>query len=161
MAEYQSFTRRTALTDFYPLPRSVLDRGLTAVALLLYAVLLDRATLSRKNSWTDDDGRVYVIYPIEKLADTLRVRPTAVKRHLTELERGGLIERQRPVKNGPSHIFLRIPKESGSPVGQQQNAPSDGAETTRSRGRKVAVNNRREQRNYNDLYYQHGEDESL
>ena len=123
------FTQQTALTGYYPVPREVLKLNLPTTAILLYAVLLDRATLSKKSGWMDEAGRVYVIYPIEKLALTIHVSETAVKRHLAELERDGLIERQRPVGNGPSHIFVNIPEESRSTAEGQQNAPSEGAKT--------------------------------
>lgn len=161
IADLHPFTRQTALTGYYPIPREVLNRDLPPTAILLYAVLLDRATLSRKNGWTDDAGRVYVVFPIEKLAETLHVSETAVKRHLAELTQDGLIERQRPVGNGPSHIFLNIPEESKSTAEQQQNAPSESAKTPRPTGQKRTTNNRRKQEKISDSYYQHKEDESL
>ena len=161
IAELHSFTRQTALTGYYPVPREVLNHSLPPTAILLYAVLLDRATLSRKNEWIDKAGRVYVVYPIEKLAETLHVSETAVKRHLAELTRDGLIERQRPVGNGPSHIFVNIPEESRSTAEQQQNAPSESAKTPRPTGQNRTPNNRRKQEKISDSYYQHKEDESL
>lgn len=161
IAELHPFTRQTALTGYYPVPREVLNRDLPPTAILLYAVLLDRATLSRKNGWTDEAGRVYVVYPIEKLAETLHVSETAVKRHLAELEADGLIERQRPVGNGPSHIFVNIPEESRSTIEGQPNAPSESAKTPRPTGQNRTPNNRRKQEKISDSYYQHKEDESL
>ena len=161
IAENHPFTRQTALTGYYPVPRELLNRNLPSTAILLYAVLLDRATLSRKNGWTDEAGRVYVVYPIEKLAETLHISETAVKRHLAELTQDGLIERQRPVGNGPSHIFVNIPEESKSTAEQQPNAPSESAKTLRPSGQKRTTNNRRKQEKISDSYYQHKEDESL
>jgi len=38
---------------------------------LTYALLLDRARLSQLNGWTDEAGRVYIIFPIEKIAEML------------------------------------------------------------------------------------------
>ena len=161
IADLHPFTRQTTLTGYYPVPRELLNHNLPPTAILLYAVLLDRATLSRQNGWTDKAGRVYVVYPIEKLAETLHVSETAVKRHLAELERDGLIERQRPVGNGPSHIFVNIPQESKSTAEQQQNAPSESAKTPRPTGQNRTPNNRRKQEKISDSYYQHKEDESL
>lgn len=155
------FTQQTTLTGYYPVPREVLKLNLPTTAILLYAVLLDRATLSKKSGWMDEAGRVYVIYPIEKLALTIHVSETAVKRHLAELEREGLIQRQRPVGNGPSHIFLSIPEESKSTTERQQNAPSERSKTPRPTGQKGTAINKTEQRKITDFYYQHREDESL
>lgn len=161
IADLHPFTRQTALTGYYPVPRDVLNHNLPPTAILLYAVLLDRATLSRKNGWKDEAGRVYVLYPIEKLAETLHVSETAVKRHLAELTRDGLIERQRPVGNGPSHIFVNIPEESKSTAEGQPNAPSKSAKTPRPTGQNRTPNNRRRHEIISDSYYQHKEDESL
>ena len=78
-------------------------------AKLLYALLLDRATLSRKNNWTDEQGRIYVVYPIPKLAQTLGCSFSSITRSLTELTNAGLIERTRSGFSKPSRIFLKIP----------------------------------------------------
>ena len=63
------FCLDSALTGYLPLPRELLRMEKPATAMLLYAVLLDRATLSQKNRYADKTGHVYVIYPIEKLAE--------------------------------------------------------------------------------------------
>ena len=73
------FTLSTSLTGYMPIPRELLDMELPSTAILLYAVLLDRATLSQKNGYSDGTGAVYVIYPIDKLAETLSISDTAVK----------------------------------------------------------------------------------
>lgn len=43
------YTREGGLTNYLPLPRPLLELDLSGTALLLYALLLDRATLSQKN----------------------------------------------------------------------------------------------------------------
>ena len=68
MEQKTPFRLDTKLTGYYPLPRELLNMELPSTALVLYAVLLDRMTLSRKNGYADEKGCVYVIYPIEKLA---------------------------------------------------------------------------------------------
>lgn len=146
----------TVLTGFMPVPREVLELELPSTAILLYGLLLDRATLSQKNGYADPGGWVYVIYPVERLADTLHISDTAVKRHLKELEDKGLIRRRREIKNGASHIYLCLP--TGSIRGTK--CPGDIPKTHRSTGTKVPPNNHKKQtERYND--YQCGEDESL
>lgn len=51
------------MTNYYPLPRSLLKLELPSTALLLYSILLDRATLSQKNGFTDPGGWVFVVTP--------------------------------------------------------------------------------------------------
>ena len=150
------FTTDTALTGYMPLPRELPEMGLPSTAVLLYAALLDRGTLSQKNSYADSSGQVYVIYPVEHLAETFQISTTAVKRHLRELEAKGLIRRCREVRNGANHIYLCLPTGS---CGETNRTPG-GTKMPPPRGRKVPPNNRRKQQEQNNNY-QHGEDESL
>lgn len=151
----------TKLTDYFPLPRSVLELSLPSTALLLYSVLLDRATLSQKNGYTDELGKVYVVYPIESLAQTLHISNTAVKRHLRALENRGLIKRVHHAKNQPSHIYLRVPEPCILVPPEGQICTITGAKMPHVTGRKVPTNNKRKQTILNDSYYQHSEEESL
>lgn len=151
----QPYKLDTALTGYMPVPRELLAMELPSTAILIYAALLDRATLSQKNNYAEL-GWVYVIYPIEKLAQALSISDTAVKRHLRELEDRGLIHRQRQKGNGPNRIYLNL--TTGSVKGT--NCPGKDAKRGTSTGRKVPANNQNKQHNQSN-YYQHGEDESL
>lgn len=154
------FTLTTSLTGYMPVPREILEMELPSTAVLLYAVLLDRATLSQKNRYSDGTGAVYVIYPIDKLAETLSISDTAVKRNLKILEQKGLIWKTREIKNGPNHIFLNIPEGSKKPLSTDTFRPVIGTKRTTCTGQNVPANNKKKQRE-KENYYQHGEDESL
>lgn len=106
---FDDLTVCTPLPRYLPFPKFLLDAQLSHTAKLLYALLLDRATLSRKNNWTDEQGRIYVVYPIPKLAQTLGCSFSSITRSLTELTNAGLIERTRSGFSKPSRIFLKIP----------------------------------------------------
>ena len=154
------FTLSTALTGYMPIPRELLEMGLPSTAILLYAVLLDRATLSQKNKYSDGTGAVYVIYPIDKLAETLSISDTAVKRNMKVLEQKGLIWKIRETKNGPNHIFLNIPEGSKKLFSTETFPPVVSAKMLLHTGKKVPTNNKKK-RHEKENYYQHGEDESL
>ena len=154
------FTLSTALTGYMPVPRELLEMELPSTAVLLYAVLLDRATLSQKNKYSDRTGSVYIIYPIDKLAETLSISDTAVKRNLKVLEQKGLIWKVRETKNGPNHIFLNIPEGSKKTLATETFRPVVGTKMTTHTGQKVPTNNKKK-RHEKENYYQHGEDESL
>ena len=139
------FALSCRLQDYYPLPRDILQKNIPATAMLLYAVLLDRATLSQKNSWTDETGRVYVIYPKEKLAETLGSSLSTVKRQLNALEAAGLITRDRPSGFCASRIFVNVPKMTAEEVKCEP----------------ASVQDRTPSNLNNNLTYQHCEDESL
>ena len=70
ISDYLTVT--TPLPRYLPYARFLLDTDLSHTAKLLYTLLLDRATLSQKNNWVDDQGRIYVIYPLSNLAKDLR-----------------------------------------------------------------------------------------
>ena len=55
----------TRLPPYLPYPRFLLQADLTQTAKLLYALLLDRATLSQANGWLDEGGRIYLVFPIQ------------------------------------------------------------------------------------------------
>ena len=75
------------LPQYLPYARFLLDADLSHTAKLLYTFLLDRATLSQRNNWVDDHGRIYVIYPLSNLAKDLGCCVSSVTRSFTELEK--------------------------------------------------------------------------
>ena len=156
----RAYTLETELTGYMPLPRELTQLDLPSTAVLIYAALLDRGTLSRKNGYADEEGRVYVIFPVERLAETFHISDTAVKRHLKELEAIGLIRRSRTKRHSPSHIYLKIPSGSIRETGEGTNCPGSGAKTDLTKAKKVPPNNRRKQLKKSD-YYQRSEEESL
>lgn len=101
----------TRLPPYLPYPRFLLQADLTQTAKLLYALLLDRATLSQSNGWLDESGRIYLVFPIEKIAAALDRSTMTVKTALSELEDAGLIERRRSGFSKPNRIYVKLPPE--------------------------------------------------
>ena len=97
------------LPQYLPYARFLLDTDLSHTAKLLYTLLLDRATLSQKNNWVDNQGRIYVIYPLSNLAKDLDCCISSVTRSFTELEKANLVERVRYGFSKPSHILPKVP----------------------------------------------------
>ena len=64
-------TAETELPAYLPYPRFLLKMDISHTAKLLYALLLDRSTLSQKNGWQDSEGRTYIVYPIAEIAEML------------------------------------------------------------------------------------------
>ena len=93
ISEY--LTTQTPLPPFLPYPRFLLELDLSQTAKMTYALLLDRATLSQKNLWTDERGFVFVIFTICSLAEQLGRSTVSVSSALKELDAAGLIERRR------------------------------------------------------------------
>ena len=78
---------KTLLPRCYPLPQFLLDLNISSTSKILYAVLLNRANLSQKNAWQDEQGQVYCVYTIEELAADMNKGKTAIKNSLNELSK--------------------------------------------------------------------------
>ena len=107
IAEY--ITAETIIPPYLPYPRFLLKMDLSQTAKLLYALLLDRSTLSQKNGWTDDEGRVYIVYPIAEIAEILDKSRTTIQDTLNELAAVGLMERKRTRFAAANHIYVKVP----------------------------------------------------
>ena len=57
-------------------------------AKMLYGLLLDRMYLSSRNGWYDDQGRVYIYYPVEEIEETMGCGHSKAVRLLAELDDG-------------------------------------------------------------------------
>ena len=140
------------LPQYLPYARFLLDADLSHTAKLLYTLLLDRATLSQKNNWVDDRGRIYVIYPLSNLAKDLGCCVSSVTRSFAELEKAELAERVRSGFSKPSHILLKVPHTvQNCAVTVCKNAEHDCAETSSVIAQKCTPN----QRNKNSLKDNH------
>ncbi len=65
---------------------------LSHTAALAYALLLNRPRFSRLNGWTDEAGRINLIFPVEKIAPALNRSLSSAKNALAELSAAGLTE---------------------------------------------------------------------
>ena len=127
MTDYMAID--TDLPPYFPYPHFLMDMDLSHTAALTYALLLDRAHLSQLNGWTDDAGRVYLIFPVEKIAAALNRSLSATKNALGELAAAGLIERKRRGQFLPNLIYVKLPDGQKSIPPQMDNELSiTGAE---------------------------------
>ena len=140
------------LPQYLPYARFLLDADLSHTSKLLYTLLLDRATLSQKNNWVDNQGRIYVIYPLSHLAKDLGCCVSSVTRSFAELEKAELAERVRSGFSKPSHILLKVPHTvQNCAVTVCTSTQSDCAETHSMVAQKCTPN----QRNKNNLKDNH------
>ena len=68
----QELTKDTHLPPYMAYPKFLLAVDISETAKLVYILLLDRARLSMKNDWVDEQGKAYVFYPIRELAEDSR-----------------------------------------------------------------------------------------
>ena len=136
------------LFSFYRLPKALFVdprfRGISAESKILYGLLLDRMGLSVKNDWTNDTGRVYIIFTTEEIMEALYCADNKATKLMKELEGVGLIERKRQglgkpnliyVKNFIEGNFLKCPNDTSVSV---QNTVHD---VSKGHGNKTEINN--------------------
>lgn len=119
-------------------------KDLSTDAKTLYGILLDRMGLSVKNGWLDEQGRVYIIFPVQEVMDALGCADNKATKLFRELEKFGLIERKRRGLGKPNLIYV---KNFADPRCRNRGKNGSGAadsaqqETAKSRGNKTEWNN--------------------
>ena len=74
-------------------------------AKLLYAFILRRAELSRKNRWADEYGRIYLYYPICEVVVLLHCGRQKAVNTLRELQYAELIDIRKQGCGKPNRIY--------------------------------------------------------
>lgn len=87
---------------FYRIPKALFSdpyfKKLSCEAKVLYGLLLDRMSLSVKNKWFDEQGRVYILFKVEDVSEHMGCcKQTAIKlfAELDSQKGIGLIEKKR------------------------------------------------------------------
>ena len=96
---------------FFRLPKCLVNNvyfaELSADAKLLYAFFLDRVSLSIKNGWIDDKGRVFIYYSVKRVCKDLNCGAQKACKLLDELEKAGALERKRQGPGKPNKLYLK------------------------------------------------------
>lgn len=123
--------------------RDIKFKDLSTDAKTLYGILLDRMGLSVKNGWLDEQGRVYIIFPVQEVMDALGCADNKATKLFRELEKFGLIERKRRGLGKPNLIYV---KNFADPRFRNREKNGSGAadsaqqKTAKSRGNKTEWN---------------------
>lgn len=100
--------------SYFRIPRLLITsprfNGISVEAKLLYGLLLDRMGLSYKNGWLEEDGRVYIYYTIEEIAEDLNCKRDKAMKLLAELDSDngiGLVVKKRQGQGKPSKLYIK------------------------------------------------------
>ena len=89
--------------SFYRVPKALVKADLfqkmSGDAKLLYAVLLDRISLSIKNGWQDKHGNAYIICTIEEVMDSIHCARQKAVKLLDELEQCSCTVKKQATEN--------------------------------------------------------------
>ena len=117
------------LFSYFRIPKALFQdhrfRQLSTDARTLYGILLDRMSLSVKNGWLDEQGRVYIIYTVREVQESLCCAEHKAVKLFRELEDIDLIRSQTPwsgqtqpdLRQG---LFLRLAKSASTELPKQQ-----------------------------------------
>ena len=108
MADFEYFrAEESDQFSFFRIPKALFTEkefaSLSTDAKLLYGILLDRISLSKKNGWIDGDGYVYIIYTIAELQGNNRPSVIYVKNFV------------KRIRGKPVRYFASGTPETGNP----------------------------------------------
>ena len=147
------------LFSFYRIPKALFQeprfQSLSTDAKTLYGILLDRMSLSAKNGWLDEQGRVFIIFTIEDVKRALCCADNKATKLLRELEEFGLIERKRRGLGKPSLVYVKnFSAESSKSIFQNRDFHDSGGfksasqDPAKSRCNKTDENNTEKSETY-------------
>lgn len=97
--------------SYYQIPQELFVNNLYKTKLnsdskILYAFLLDRLSLSQKNHWFDEYGRVYLIFTREEVQDKLNLSDKTVTKAFKQLIDVNLVKEKRQGLGKPNLIYV-------------------------------------------------------
>jgi hypothetical protein len=115
ISQYRFYTEKEEVTlRFYQTPKALFKnpryRGLSLGSKLMYSILRDRLDMSIENNWKDDNGFIYLIFSIEKLANLLEIDRKAVMRYKKLLVEYKLIIDKRLGQGRSNRIYVLKPE---------------------------------------------------
>ena len=93
-------------------PRRNTLRDISNDAKVLYALLLDRASISRQNGYVEPDGTIRLYFTLEQAQTKLHRSRQSATRIFRELEYSGLIIRKKQGLGKPALITLNYPADA-------------------------------------------------
>lgn len=89
-------------------PAALMELHISSTAKIMYCRMLDAALAA---GIPDENGFLFVHYPIMELAGDISRCSMTVKRSMNELENAGLIRRMRQGTGKPNRIYVLVPKK--------------------------------------------------
>lgn len=106
------YSHEIDMFTFYRIPKALFSfeySELDCEAKVLYGLLLDRASLSKKNHWTDQLDRVYIYFERMEAGELLGVKKEKTIKLFKELQQYDLIEDVRQGRGKANRIYVKKP----------------------------------------------------
>lgn len=109
------FTTESLSASYIPFPRFLMEDSLADLsndAKVLYALMLDRASISKVNGFIEADGTIRLYFTVEQAQKKLHRSRQSATRIFRELEYSGLINRKKQGLGKPAVITLNYPADA-------------------------------------------------
>lgn len=97
--------------SFFKIPKILytdsIFKTLSSDAKVLYAILLDRMSLSMKNGWLDEENKVFIIFTVDEIEETMNIGRNKAINIMKEIQDFGLIEKKRRGLGKPNIIYVK------------------------------------------------------
>lgn len=97
--------------SFFKIPKILytdsIFKTLSSDAKVLYAILIDRMSLSMKNGWLDEENKVFIIFTIDEIEETMNIGRNKAVNIMKEIQDFGLIEKKRRGLGKPNIIYVK------------------------------------------------------
>lgn len=113
--KFLKFTSESLSASYIPFPRFMMEDSLTGLsndAKVLYALMLDRASISKVNGFLETDGTIRIYFTVEQAQKKLHRSRQCATRIFHELEFSGLICRKKQGLGKPALITLNYPSNA-------------------------------------------------
>ena len=104
-------SQESEMLSFYRIPKLLFTNDyfadLDVSAKVLYGLMLERMSLSLKNSWFDSENRAYIYFSQQDAMELLNCKVNKVISLFKELDKFGLIERKKQGQGKPDVIYLK------------------------------------------------------
>jgi len=80
---------------------------LSIEAKVVYGMLLQRIRLSNRNGWRDEEGKLYVIYPLEQMHKDIGLSTRTISTSLKQLEEIGIIDISNRGQGKPKIYYVK------------------------------------------------------
>ena len=132
-------------------PKFLNELALNNTAKHIYVLLLNRARLSMKEGWADENGNVYILYSVKNLSIDSGRSGRTVREALASLENENLIFRGEQIGGRGRRIFVKTGEDFRTP----------GLRFSSPQGCEKSHPNKIDKYKITDPKYICGEDESL
>ena len=119
---------KVKMKRFLRMPRALLDEVYSDISTdvkYLYALMLDRVSLSMRKGWRDNDGRVYIYFTLKDAERYLKVGKNKAVNLFKRLEELDLIRRRKQGQGKPARVYVR--RLVKGPKENEQGAAPDSA----------------------------------